>query len=346
MNVPMVTVIMPIRNEATHIGRTLEAVLRQDYPTDRYEVIVADGDSTDATCEVVIRQFASHPDVSTSLVHNPRRIVPVGFNLALARAVGSVIVRVDGRAEIAQNYLHECVSALDRSGAHNVGGRMRPVGGGGFADAVEIATTSRFGIGDAQFRYLDGESWVDTVYLGAWPRDVFRWLGNMDEEMVRCQDDELNYRLRKLGGRILLSPRIDSRYLVDRRNPAALFDQYLQYGFWKVRVLVRHPRQMRLRQFAPVTFLVLLSCGLVGAALGWPLFAVALGFCLAAYVVAGTAAAVHACGRRRLGLWPMVLVAYATLHVSYGLGFFVGLVRVAAIRVRGGLGSALWTGVP
>ncbi len=346
MTHPMVTVIMPIRNEADYISRTLESVLSQDYPDERYEVIVVDGASTDKTREAVWRQSAAHPEIRFSLIQNPGKTVPIGFNLALGRAIGSIILRVDGRADIAPNYVRECVDALERTGADNVGGRMRPVGGGGFGDAVAIATTSRFGIGDAKFRYLTKEAWVDTVYLGAWPRTVFAWMGSMDEEMVRCQDCELNYRLRKLGGRILLSPQIDSRYLVDRRDPAALFDQYLQYGFWKVRVLVRHPGQMRLRQFAPVSFLLLLGGGLVGAGLGWPFFAEALGFCLAAYVVAGTVAAVGACGRRRLGLVPPVMVAYATLHVSYGLGFFVGLVRIVANKAWGGLGSALRARVP
>ena len=334
MTLPVVSVIMPIRNEAVYISQTLASVLDQDYPNDRYEVIVADGGSTDETREIVRRQAAAHSQNRVSIIENPGRTVPVGFNLGLALAIGSVIVRVDGRAAIAPNYLRECVAALERTGADNVGGRMQPVGGGGFGDAVALATTSRFGVGDAKFRYSTQEEWVDTVYLGAWPRAVFTWMGQMDEEMVRCQDCELNYRLLKLGGRILLSPRIESQYLVNRRTPAALFRQYFDYGFWKVRVLSRHPTQMRPRQFAPATALLLLAIASIGTGAGSPVFRVALICSAAAYGVVTTVAAITATGARQLRLAPMVALAYSTLHLSYGLGFIAGLAREAGLHVR------------
>ena len=75
-------------------------------------------------------------------------------------------------------------------------------------------------------------------------------MGLFDEELVRNQDDELNYRLRDLGGRVLLSPEIKSEYVV-RSRPRALISQYFQYGYWKVRVMQKHPRQMRVSHFVP-----------------------------------------------------------------------------------------------
>jgi len=111
---------------------------------------------------------------------------------------------VDGHTILAPDYVRECVCALQRSKAENVGGRMKPVGKNTFGKAVAMATSSPFGIGGGRFHYSTQEEWVDTVYLGAWPKEVFQKVGLFDEELVRDQDDEFNYRLREAGGKILL----------------------------------------------------------------------------------------------------------------------------------------------
>jgi succinoglycan biosynthesis protein ExoA len=151
-----------------------------------------------------------------------------------------MIVRVDGHTIIAPDYVEKCVQALIKSGAENAGGKMNAVSTTPFGQVVVAATSSPFGVGGARFHYSDQEEWVDTVYLGAWRREVFEKIGLFDEELVRDQDDEFNYRLREYGGKILLSPEIKSEYTV-RSTPPALWKQYFQYGFWKVRVLQKHP---------------------------------------------------------------------------------------------------------
>ncbi|HEY7543362.1 MAG TPA: glycosyltransferase family 2 protein, partial [Blastocatellia bacterium] len=209
---PFVTVIMPIRNEAGFITRSLGAALGQDYPGDRMEVIIADGMSTDATREVIAQLSEAHPRIAVRIVDNPEKIVPTGFNRALEQAKGDVIVRVDGHTIIASDYVRQCVAALERTGADNVGGRMEAVTHGRFGKAVAIATSSPFGVGGARFHYSNQEEYVDTVYMGAWPRSVFERVGLFDEEQVRNQDDEFNYRLLSHGGKILLTPQIKSKY--------------------------------------------------------------------------------------------------------------------------------------
>ncbi len=322
---PSVTVIMPIRNEADFLDRSLGAVLDQDYPPERLEVVIADGMSTDDTRAVIARLRAAHPRIAVTVVDNPSRIVPTGFNQALARSRGAVIVRVDGHTVIARAYVRECVAALGRSGADNVGGRMEAVGDGWFGRAAARATSSRFGVGGARFHYSNREEWVDTVYMGAWPRRVFDRIGLFDEEQVRDQDDEFNYRLLARGGKILLSPRIRSCYY-NRSTPRSLWRQYFQYAYWKVRVMQKHPRQMRPRQFVPPLFVA----GLVGALLLAPLSVVGvglLGLTAGAYTAAnlGASLAVGANGHwRELLLLP---AAFATLHLAYGVGFLAGLAR-------------------
>ena len=324
---PIVTIIMPIRNEADFIERSLGAILTQNYPRSRMEVLIADGMSTDST-RIVIQDLAGrHADVSLKIIDNPGRIVPTGFNLALKQRRGEIVVRVDGHTIIAPDYVSECVSALERTGADNAGGRMNALSQTEFGKAVALATSTPFGVGGARFHYSEHEEWVDTVYLGAWRSKVFSEIGGFDEEFIRNQDDEFNYRLRAHGGKILLSPRIKSDYY-PRSSPKALWRQYYQYGFYKVRVMQKHTLQMQPRHFAPI----LLISGLVVTAIlaflipaTWVLFAGVAGL----YIVANLAASAITAFRSQASSFLLLPLVFAILHFSYGSGFAAGLVRFA-----------------
>ena len=320
---PLISVILPIRNEESTIERCLRAVLLQDYPAERMEVIVADGCSEDRTREIVKALQANHPNLI--LIDNPGRIVPTGLNAALRTARGEIIVRVDGHTLITPGYVRACVEALHRSGADNVGGRMNAIGRTPFGQAVSIATSSPFGVGSARFHYSEAEELVDTVYMGAWKREVFERNGLFDEELIRDQDDEFNYRLRERGGKILLSPAIQSQY-TGRSTPKALWKQYFQYGLWKVRVLQKHPRQMSWRQFIPPLFafslIVTGSWGLFSR-IGRMLLALAVG----SYLVANLGASLYIASQRGWEHLTRLPQTFAILHLSYGLGFLTGLVK-------------------
>jgi len=321
---PDVTVVMPIRNEGAFLAKSLGAVLDQDYPAERMEVIVADGMSDDGTREAVEALRRKHPNLV--LLDNSGRIVATGLNAAIRQARGRFVVRVDGHTVIAPDYVRRCVEALERTGADNAGGRMNAVGHGAFGEAVALATSSPFGVGGARFHYSEREEWVDTVYLGAWRREVFDRIGFFDEELVRDQDDEFNYRLRAHGGRVLLTPAVKSVYTV-RGRPARLWRQYFEYGLWKVRVLQKHPRQMQPRQFVPPAF----AASLVALSVAAPFVAPArwgLGGLVAVYGLANLAAAASV-ARRRPARLPIVMFSFAILHLSYGFGFLTGLFRFA-----------------
>lgn len=321
---PFVSVIMPIRNEADFIERSLGAVLAQDYPHDRMEVLVADGMSEDDTQSLVAR-IADQTDVSVTIVPNDRYIVPTGFNAALKDATGEIIVRVDGHTIIEADYIRNCVRLLLQRKADNVGGKMNAQASSEFGLAVAAATSSPFGVGGARFHYSDAEEYVDTVYMGAWRREIFDQIGLFDEELVRNQDDEFNYRLRSAGGRILLSPAIKSDYF-GRSTPRGLWRQYYQYGLYKVRVLQKHPRQMQPRQFVPFAFVASLGVTIAGALFVRRLRYLA-GAIVAVYAIANIAASISvamSAGRSTLRYLPVV---FTILHFSYGLGFARGLIK-------------------
>ncbi len=317
---------MPIRNEATYIRLCLDSVYRQ-VKLDNYEfeVIVVDGFSTDNTCDIISKYQQNHSNLI--LIKNPDKIVPTGFNKALLISKGDIIIRIDGHTVIAPDYVSSCVTLLEESEADNVGGRMNAVGVTRFGQAVAMATSTPFGVGSSRFHYSEKEEWVDSVYMGAWKREVFEKIGLFDEELVRNQDDEFNYRLRKAGGKILLSPAIKSKYTV-RSSPKALWNQYFQYGFWKVRVLQKHPGQMSVRQFIPPAFVASLFFSLI-LAMFYPVFWVFLLLIVGIYLFANFLASILSAAKKGWQHFFLLPVVFAILHISYGLGFLVGLVKFA-----------------
>ena len=318
---PRVSVVMPIRNEVRYIERSCRSVLDQDYPSDRLQIIVADGMSNDGTREIITALQRQHHNIV--LIDNPGRIVPTGMNAAIRAAEGDIIVRVDGHTVIEPDYIRNCVAELLRSGAENVGGRMKAISEGPLGQAIAAATSSRFGVGGARFHYSDHEEWVDTVYMGAWRKTTLCRVGLFDEEMVRNQDDEINYRIRAAGGRILLSPRIHSKYY-NRATIPSLARQYYQYGYWKVRVLQKHPRQMQARQFVPAV----LVASLIGFGSAALLFTPALWVFVgigSLYLAANLLTSLILSVQQRWNVRLVLPLTFLTLHFAYGWGFIVGL---------------------
>lgn len=321
---PFVTVVMPVRDEAAFIAQSLGAVLAQDYPPERVEIIVADGMSTDGTREVVKTLQAR--DARVRLVDNPGRIAPTGLNAALRLARGEVVVRVDGHCEIAPDYVRRCVECLAREQVAGVGGPLETVGETTTARAIAAAMSSNFGVGGAAFRTVKGRRmFVESVAFPAYTRRAVERAGLFDEELVRNQDDEYNYRLLALGARLLLAPEIRARYY-SRGTLRSLRRQYFQYGYWKVRVMQKHPRQMRARQFAPPLFAAALLISIILSP-----FSVTARLALAAvtcaYSAANLCASVLTARKHGWRLLPLLPAAFATLHLAYGFGFLAGLVK-------------------
>lgn len=324
---PFVSVIMPIRNEARSIRHTLESVLAQDYPPGRLEVLIVDGMSDDGTREIVQGLIESqHVDglpSSIALIDNPGRIVPTAFNRGLRQSRGQIIVRVDGHCELASDYVRRCVEVLQATGADNVGGLQRAIGDTPTGQTIALATSSPFGVGGARFHYAQRPGPADTVYLGAYRREVFDRIGGFDEDLVRNQDDEFNFRLTQAGGMIWLDPSICSVYH-SRSTLARLWRQYFEYGFYKVRVMQKRGAVASWRHLVPGLFVLglLASLFLALATRRARLALVVAG----PYAAATTAASVWT-ARQAPRLLPRLPAAFITMHLAYGLGFLAGLWR-------------------
>ncbi len=317
---PFVSVLVPVRNEERYVEGCVASLLSQEYPRDCFEVLVLDGGSTDRTRDLV-RTLAADSPADLRLIDNPGRTPAAAMNLGLAHARGEVIVRVDGHASVEGDFLRRGVEALRESGADCVGGPIRSVGRGLAGEAIALAMSSPFGVGNAAFRYCQERREVDTVAFGFYRRDVFDRTGGF-AEITGGEDDEFNYRLLDTGGRILLTPEIRSQYAV-RSRLDEVARQYFRYGRAKVAVLSRHPRQARLRQFVPGAFVATLVAASALALAGGS--RKPLGLVAGAYAAANLGTSVSLARRHGLSHLLLLPLAFAALHVSYGCGTLAGV---------------------
>ncbi|MDQ6684800.1 MAG: glycosyltransferase family 2 protein [Pseudomonadota bacterium] len=344
--------MVPCRNERAHVAAFLGSVQAQQLPPGcSMEVIVADGRSDDGTREWLAQASLDEPRLR--VVDNGAGIVSSGLNRALDEARGEVVVRMDMHTTYAADYVAQCLAVLAATGADNVGGPWRAeadADGPAWQRAAVLAFQSPWVAGGARSRRLDHEGWVETVYLGAWPRATFARCGGFDEQLVRNQDDEHNLRLVRSGGRVWQSARIRSAYR-PRATPRQTARQYLQYGYWKPFVMRKHGQPAAWRHLVPALFVVAVVAAaltsLAGASIGW------LAALLAAYLVAvltlcvaivassfpaalqatpGATSAERSGPRRGAVLLRLPLVI-ATYHLAYGVGSLAGWFDI--VRGRG-----------
>ena len=329
---PRVSVVIPCRNERKHIESCLHGILQQESVTGGFEVLIADGLSADGTRELIAR-LASQ-DSRIRCIDNPGRIVSTGLNAAIREARGDIIIRLDAHTEYAPDYIARCVAALVSSGADNVGGPWQARGRGYLQSAIACAFQSFFSSGGAGSHRATYEGTVDSVYLGCWRKETLLRLGLFDEELVRNQDDEFNLRLVRAGGSIWQAPNIQSWYY-PRSSLQALFRQYMQYGYWKVRVIQKHQLPASIRHLVPGGFVAtLLILGALAPFVGFArwLLAIVLGL----YLCANLAASVLTCRRRAQWKYlPVMPAVFAAYHVGYGWGFLRGVIDFVVLRRHG-----------
>ena len=318
-----VSVILPIKNEFSSIKQTLDSILNQTYPGNLIEIIIADGMSVDGTRGIIKKYQKLYSKIH--LIDNIDEIVPTGFNRALNLSKGEIIVRVDGHCVISNDYIENCVKLLNQKNASNVGGIMNPKGLFFIDQIVSIATSSRFGIGNSKFHYSKIGQWADTVYMGCWSRVEFEKNGGFDEELIRNQDDEFNFRLIQNGGKIWLDPSIKSIYY-PRNKMTKLFSQYFQYGFYKVRVLQKRGSFASIRHLVPLIFVISIFLSIAVA----PITSLPMYLIFVIYSFANLTTTFTKFKKPYfdfLGIFFMLPITFFVLHFSYGFGFLTGLFK-------------------
>jgi len=327
-----VSVLIPCRNEVHYIERCINNVYSFDRPPGGFEVIVIDGMSTDGTRELLCRLTNQFPDLV--VMDNSRKIVPSAMNLGIQNAKGEYIVRADARCIHPKSYLCDLVKLSEKTGADNVGGVLVPEFGNGYTqNAIALAYKSRIAMGGALRDRGDFIGETDTVYGGCFKRKRLLEVGMYDEAMVRNQDDELSFRLREMGGKIVQDGRIKIQYY-PRNSFWHLFKQFMQYGYWKISVIKKHPHQASLRHFLPAV--LVLSFVLLGLLTPFTLYGL-YGFLIfsGSYFSAIGLYSFKSAYKLSWRLLPGVIFAIFLIHISFGMGFIIHSIgRPFGVKLR------------
>lgn len=328
-----ISVVIPCRNEEHHIGQMLASVLAQEGWNTLFscEVFVVDGKSTDRTVHAV--REVSKQNNAVKLLTNEKQITAAAFNLGIQASRGKYICILGAHSEIAPDYLKRCLETMQMIDADNVGGPWRVRGDGYVGETIALAFQSSFSSGGAKSHNETYKGYLDTVWGGFYKKEVFEKVGLFDEELVRNQDDELNYRLIKVGGKIWQTPEIRYSYIC-RNSLKRLFFQYLQYGYWKVKVIQKHKLPASVRHVIPacfVLFFVVLACLSSFSVYARNFFLVLVG----TYSALNVFFTFLVCSKfSRLKYMPLLPVVFSAYHFAYGMGFLGAMVEHLFFRKR------------
>lgn len=326
-----VSVVIPCYNEEHFIGKALRNLADQ-YPPNRYEIIVVDGLSSDRTRQVIQDFRRERPDLSIKLIDNQARLIPVALNLGIDAAQGDIIARMDAHAVPSGGYIRRCVEVLKQSDVGAVGMPCRVCPGAETltAKAIAMVVSHPFGIGDAKYRLQQGatgQEAVDTVAFAAFAKDLWRELGGYDERLLANEDYEFNYRVRQSGKKVLLDRAEYSDYFA-RATLGDLWRQYWRYGTWKAKMLRRHPGSMKLRHAVAPAFVasipILLLAGVWLRPVWWLLLLDLGSYLLVALIFSASLTRRSGQGLKMMVLLPLV---FLLVHLSWGASVLLGLVK-------------------
>jgi glycosyltransferase involved in cell wall biosynthesis len=318
-NAMKASVIIPCRNEVNHIGFVIDSILKNTFKN--VEIIIVDGLSNDGTKEKLNELKANHSNIK--IIDNHLQITPVAFNLGIKNATGDFIFIVGARHILQENYIGTCIKILtDNPEIACVGGKVNNTYENETSELISQAMSSSFAVGAGNFRIMNKDSYVDTVGTPAYRKSIFDEIGYFDEELLRNQDDEYNYRVTKQGYKILFTIKTSIQYFV-RASFKNLFKQYAQYGYWKVYVNKKHKTVTTIRQVVPLFFVLFLIAGLI-LSLFHSLFFIAYLSGLIFYSVVSCYAAFKQ--SKKINQLLKIMFTFFILHLSYGWGYLKGIV--------------------
>jgi len=319
----LISVVVPCRNEANYISRSIESICNQKVYENDFEVIIVDGMSSDGTRDLLSELLRKYPNLVVK--DNPHRITPIARNIGIKNSTGRYICIMDAHSVYDPYYLQNCLELLQKNDDIScVGGPISSVGESDFGKATAYAMSSSIGVGNAKHRFPGYEGYAEMACFPMFRREVFETVGYFDENLVRNQDDEFSLRFRLAGGKVFISPKVKSIYYV-RNSPIKLFKQYFQYGFWRWRVLKKHKIQISYRQMIPSLFILLL---ITSALVGFIIRNNMAAFIIPS-IYLGTIAIVSLkiVKKESLKIGILFIQAVVILHFSYGIGVIYSFLK-------------------
>ena len=320
-----VSVVIPVLNEALHVEKCLNSISAQDYPASNIEILVVDGMSDDGTRDIIKRLCQENPRIK--LLENKKRIVPCAMNMGIRAAKGDIIMRMDCHCIYPEKYVSTLVNKLmELKSAANVGGVCItiPANDTMLCQAIAFSTSHPFGTGPSLFRIgCSTVTETDTVPFGCFRKEIFDKVGLFDEDMRRNEDEELNGRIRRQGGKIYLIPEVEIRYMA-RDNLKKMIKMYYHYGLWKPLVNKKVGKAVTYRQFAPPLFVIGVVFGLILGIFSKTILTLVLMMLALYYGIVLTISAIEAVKCRKPLLLLLIPVTFTCMHFAYGIGSLKG----------------------
>ena len=314
---PIVSIVIPVYNEIDTIKDAFISICNSNY--DRKEIFFVDGMSNDGTYEWLDQAVKDVPNCY--LEKNEKRFVSYGFNQVFPKTVGKYVSRLDGHSKYPSDYFEIAVNILDRDEADVVGGPAKHVGKTWKGETIASCMMHPFGVGLSSFRTETRKKYVDTVPFPVYKRSVLENVGLYDEELVRNQDDELNYRCGAKGYRILMDPALGTKYFV-RENLSDLWKQYFQYGLFKPLVFKKVPQGRRWHHFMPAVFSVFLPVLSGLGLLHWSFLLPVMTYFTLLVIISGFI-------QNSMCKKFYSILVFPCLHFGYGLGFISGQINLS-----------------
>ena len=326
-----VSIVIPCRNEAPFIGKCLKAIQKStlDELTE-IQIFVVDGMSDDGT-RTEVEKFATE-DSRIHLIDNTKQVTPFAFNLGITAGGRVDFVQIIGaRHIISENYLQKSIEILSNdSTIWCVGGKLKNQYINEDGRIIALAMGSSFGMGFGNFRTLNSSMFTDTVTSPMYPYWVFDEIGFFDEALIRNQDDDFNYRIKKANGKIWFENSIQLSYYV-RGSYKQLWRQFFQYGYWKVFVNKKHKINTTYRQLIPPLFVFGLGMILLSYIFGTKVMAI-FSLPLALYLL--ILILLSSTMSKKVADFVRLIMVFPILHISYGVGYWKGIIDFLVLHKK------------
>lgn len=314
------SIIIAARNEANFIGNCIETLENQELDREKYEIIVIDGLSQDNTIDIIAEKQKSYSNIL--LLSNPGKIASCAFNIGIKESRGNYIFIVGAHAEYPEDFITKSLNSIESNHADCVGGREIEIGKNKLGRTFAVVRNTAFGGGLSPYRYSNKKQFVQTVAFGCYKKEALIRVGGFDEDLVKNQDNDLNKRITKSGGKILFDPGIRFYYFA-RDSLKGIFRQLFGYGYWEAKLIKRRKSQLSIVTLTPAIFIIYTLFAVLLLLLNGSAILLYLEFvpylCIFIYF------AVKSIIPNRVNLL-ISLFIYLLIHFSIGLGFIVGLI--------------------
>lgn len=322
----LVSVVIPVYNEEKYIEGLIDSLFKQDYDRKKFEIIFVDGNSSDNTVKLIKKKMLTNEEIKYKILHNMERITPKSVNMGIKDSQNDIIIRLDAHSEYPNNYITKCVYYLNNTEADNVGCLSKAKGKTEIGQAIANVVSSKFGVGNSQFRLNEKSGYVDTVPFGTFRKKLFDKIGYFNEELLRSEDNEFNYRIRKNNGKVYLFNDVVTIYY-PRDTIYKLMKMGFQNGKWATYTGYIIPGSMGIRHFIPLFFVIGLILGTIFTILNIKPLTIAFFSVLSIYLGMDLIYTIKSI--KKDGISQIIcFIIYPLFHISYGIGSIFGLIKI------------------